>query len=26
VVYVDNRFDLTLKVLRELGIEVKEEE
>jgi outer membrane protein len=26
VVYVDNRFDLTLKVLGELGIEVKEEE
>ncbi len=26
VVYVDNRFDLTLKVLKELGIEVKEEE
>lgn len=26
VVYVDNRFDLTLAVLKELGIEVKEEE
>jgi outer membrane protein len=26
VVYVDNRFDLTLTVLKELGIEVKEEE
>ncbi len=26
VVYVDNRFDLTLAVLKEMGIEVKEEE
>ncbi len=26
VVYVDNRFDLTLAVLKELGIEIKEEE
>jgi len=26
VVYVDNRFDLTLTVLKELGIEIKEEE
>ena len=26
VVYVDNRFDLTLTILKELGIEIKEEE
>lgn len=26
VVYIDNRFDLTLAVLKELGIEIKEEE
>ncbi|MBW2937587.1 OmpH family outer membrane protein [Aureisphaera sp. CAU 1614] len=26
VVYVDNRFDLTLAVLKEMGIEIKEEE
>ena len=26
VVYIDNRFDLTLTVLKELGIEIKEEE
>ncbi|MEZ4857193.1 MAG: OmpH family outer membrane protein [Flavobacteriaceae bacterium] len=26
VVYVDNRFDLTIAVLKEMGIEVKEEE